>query len=263
MTRAQLIGRVLKPILYLSALGPAVYTGLALGLGWVAGDEVKFLQHVTGTTVLLTLFITLSITPLRRLTGWNDLIRVRRLIGLTAFWYALLHFMSYVVFDQLLSLPDIAEDVAKHPWVLVGFASLLMLVPLAITSTKGWVRRLGGKRWQRLHRLIYPAAIGGVLHYLWLVKRDVSDPRWFALALGIILTARIWAGRRDGGKARGPRGDPILRGLSPPALPHVRLSTCCSGQPHVTPRRAERDVEKATELAGALLGDAFGEVCRD
>jgi sulfoxide reductase heme-binding subunit YedZ len=201
MTRARLITRVLKPILYLAALGPAVYTALALGLGWVTGDEVKFLQHVTGTTVLVTLFITLSVTPLRRLTGWNDLIRVRRLIGLTAFWYALLHFVSYLVFDQLLSLPDIAEDVAKHPWVLVGFASFLMLVPLAITSTKGWVRRLGGKRWQRLHRLIYPAAIGGVLHYLWLVKRDVTDPRWFALALGIILTARIWAGRRAGAKA--------------------------------------------------------------
>ena len=195
MTRARLISRVVKPTLYLAALGPAVYAGLALGLGWVDGDEVKFLQHVTGTTVLVALFVTLSITPLRRLTGWNDLIRVRRLIGLTAFWYALLHFLSYLVFDQLLSLPDIAKDVAKHPWVLVGFTSFLMLVPLAITSTKGWVRRLGGRRWQRLHRLIYPAAIGGVLHYLWLVKRDVTDPVYFGAALGVILVARVWVGR--------------------------------------------------------------------
>lgn len=201
MTRARLITRVVKPFLYMAATGPAVYAALALGLGWVAGDEVKFLQHVTGTTVLVCLFLTLSITPLRRITGWNDLIRVRRLIGLTAFWYALLHLTSYVVFDQLLSLPDIAEDVAKHPWVLVGFASFLMLVPLAVTSTQGWVRRLGGRRWQRLHRLIYPAAIGGVLHYLWLVKRDVTDPRWFAVVLGAILVARIWAGRREGGRA--------------------------------------------------------------
>lgn len=201
MTRARLVTRVLKPILYLAALGPAMYAGLALGLGWVNGDEVKFLQHVTGTTVLVVLFVTLSITPLRRLTGWNDLVRVRRLVGLTAFWYAVLHLLSYVVFDQLLSLPDIAEDVAKHPWVLVGFASFLMLVPLAVTSTKGWVRRLGGKRWQRLHRLIYPAAIGGVLHYLWLVKRDATDPRWFAIVLGGILAARVWAGRRHSGRA--------------------------------------------------------------
>jgi sulfoxide reductase heme-binding subunit YedZ len=214
MTRAGLIIRGLKPILYLAALGPAVYAGLALGLGRVAGDEVKFLQHVTGTTVLVTLFLTLSITPLRRLTGWNDLIRVRRLIGLTAFWYALLHFVSYVVFDQLLSLPDLAEDVAKHPWVLVGLASFLMLVPLAITSTSGWVRRLGGKRWQRLHRLIYPAAVGGVLHYLWLVKRDVTDPIYFAAALGLILMLRAWvaraADRRTGGRADRREGTETL-----------------------------------------------------
>lgn len=205
MTRAERVTRVAKPILYLAALGPAAYVALALALGWVTGDEVKFLQHVTGTTVLVSLFVTLSITPLRRLTGWSDLIRIRRLIGLTAFWYALLHFLSYLVFDQLLSLPDIAEDVAKHPWVLVGFASFLILIPLAVTSTKGWIRRLGGKRWQRLHRLIYPAAIGGVLHYLWLVKRDVTDPRWFGAALGLILLARVWvaraAVRREGGKA--------------------------------------------------------------
>jgi methionine sulfoxide reductase heme-binding subunit len=136
------------------------------------------------------------VTPLRRLTGWNEVIRVRRLIGLTAFWYALLHFVTYVVFDQSLSGADISADVAKHPWVLVGFASFLMLIPLAVTSTNGWVRRLGGRRWQRLHRLIYPTAVSGVLHYLWLVKKDVRTPLWFAASLVVLFAARLWVARR-------------------------------------------------------------------
>ena len=183
-------------MLAIAGLLPLAWTIGALSLGWVEGDQVKFIQHVTGTTVLVTLFLTLAVTPLRRLTGWNELVRRRRFIGLTAFWYALLHFLSYVVFDQALSPGDIAEDVAKHPWVLVGFTSFLLLVPLAVTSTAGWIRRLGGTRWRRLHALIYPAAIGGVLHYLWLVKRDVRTPIWFAAVLALLFVARIWGARR-------------------------------------------------------------------
>ncbi|HEU5040562.1 MAG TPA: protein-methionine-sulfoxide reductase heme-binding subunit MsrQ, partial [Gemmatimonadales bacterium] len=165
MTRAAWITRVVKPALYAAAAGPLLWIVAAFLADRVDGDEVEFIQHVTGTTVLVCLFVTLAITPLRRLTGVHELIRVRRLIGLTAFWYAVLHLLTYLVFDQALSPADIVEDVAKHPWVLLGFASFIMLVPLAVTSTRGWVRRLGGRRWQRLHRLIYPAAIGGVLHY--------------------------------------------------------------------------------------------------
>jgi sulfoxide reductase heme-binding subunit YedZ len=206
MTRVALITRVVKPLLYAAAVLPCVWIIFALGSGRVDGDQVKFIQHVTGTTVLATLLVTLAVTPLRRLTGWNEIIRTRRLIGLTAFWYALLHFVSYVVFDQSLSIADIAVDVAKHPWVLVGFASFLMLIPLAITSTNGWVRRLGGKRWQRLHRLIYPAAVGGVLHYLWLVKKDVSTPLSFGAVLVALLVARLWV-------AQGARRRPV-RALS-------------------------------------------------
>lgn len=119
--------------------------------------------------VLLTLLITLLVTPARRVTGWNEIIRVRRQVGLTTFWYALLHFLTYVV-----------------------FASFLLLVPLAITSTQGWVRRLGGKRWRRLHRLVYLVPVGGVLHYLWLVKKDVRAPFYFAVVLAAILAARVW-----------------------------------------------------------------------
>jgi methionine sulfoxide reductase heme-binding subunit len=191
MTRAALITRVVKPALYVAAVLPLAYLTLRLAGGSVEGDQVKFLQHVTGDTVLACLLLTLSVTPLRRLTGWSELIRVRRLIGLTAFWYAVLHFLSYLVFDQSLSVPDIVGDIAKHPWVLLGFAAFLMLIPLAVTSTKGWIRRLGGKRWNLLHRLVYPATALGVVHYLWLVKKDVTDPLYWAVALAALFALRL------------------------------------------------------------------------
>ena len=191
MTRAALITRVVKPVLFVLAPVPLAYAVARLANGSVEGDQVKFLQHVTGDTVLACLLLTLSVTPLRRLSGWNELIRVRRLLGLTAFWYALIHFVSYVVFDHSLSPSDIGSDIIEHPWVLVGFTSLVLLVPLAVTSTKGWIRRLGGKRWNRLHRLIYPATAAGLIHYFWLVKKDVSDPIYWAAALLVVLALRF------------------------------------------------------------------------
>ncbi len=192
MTRAALITRVIKPILYLLAVLPLAWILFALFTGLVMGDQVKFMQHVTGDTVLTCLMLTLAVTPIRRLTGWNEIIRVRRLIGLTAFWYACLHLTTYLVFDQLLDVGEIAKDIEKHPWVLVGFLAFLCLIPLAITSTNGWIRRLGGKRWQRLHRLVYAAAIAGVLHYLWLVKKDISAPLTYGAVLAVLLLTRVW-----------------------------------------------------------------------
>jgi methionine sulfoxide reductase heme-binding subunit len=209
VTRVAVVTRVVKPLLYLAAVVPCAWVAYALAAGLVDGDQVKFIQHVTGLTVLVSLFVTLSVTPLRRLTGWNEVIRTRRLIGLTAFWYALLHLLTYVVFDQSLSVADIAEDVAKHPWVLVGFTSFLLLVPLAVTSTNGWIRRLGGKRWRRLHALIYPAAIGGVLHFLWLVKKDVRTPLYFAVVLAVLLGVRLWIAGTARGARPVPRGRPV------------------------------------------------------
>jgi methionine sulfoxide reductase heme-binding subunit len=153
---------------------------------------VKFMQHVTGDTALTCLMLSLTITPLRRLTGWNEIIRVRRLIGLTAFWYACLHLTTYIVFDQDLSLMEITKDIVKHPWVLVGFTAFLCLIPLAITSTNGWIRRLGGKRWNRLHRLVYVAGFAGVLHYFWLVKKDIHYPLLYGLVLIVLLGSRVW-----------------------------------------------------------------------
>lgn len=195
MTRAALITRVVKPALYVAAVLPLSWLLFTLLTGRVMGDEVKFMQHVTGDTVLTCLMLTLAVTPLRRLTGWNEIIRVRRLIGLTAFWYACLHLSTYLVFDQSLSIDEIMRDIVKHPWVLVGFTGFLCLVPLAITSTRGWVRRLGGKRWQRLHRLVYVAAAAGVLHYFWLVKKDVQAPLVYGAVLLVLLGSRVWLAR--------------------------------------------------------------------
>ena len=206
MKRAAVITRVVKPVLYLAATLPLAWLLFALLTGRVMGDQVKFMQHVTGDTVLSCLMLTLAVTPLRRLTGWNELIKVRRLIGLTAFWYACLHLTTYLVFDQSLSMSEIVKDIMKHPWVLVGFTAFLCLVPLAITSTTGWVRRLGGKRWQRLHRLVYVAATAGVLHYWWLVKKDVSLPLTYGAVLLLLLGSRVWfASQRRVGRSSVPR----------------------------------------------------------
>jgi sulfoxide reductase heme-binding subunit YedZ len=193
VTRAALVRRVIKPALYVTAVFPLAWLLFALFSGLVMGDQVKFIQHVTGDTVLTCLMLTLTITPLRRVTGWNEIIRVRRLIGLTAFWYACLHLTTYVVFDQSLSVSEIMTDIEKHPWVLVGFTGFLCLIPMAITSTNGWVRRLGGKRWQQLHRLVYVAAAAGVLHYFWLVKKDVTYPLTYGAVLLVLLLSRLWS----------------------------------------------------------------------
>jgi methionine sulfoxide reductase heme-binding subunit len=192
MTRVAIVTRVVKPVLYLASVLPLAWLFFALFTGRVMGDQVKFMQHVTGDTVLTCLMLTLSITPLRRITGWNEIIRIRRLTGLTAFWYACLHLTTYLVFDQELSVSEILADIKKHPWVLVGFTAFLCLVPLAITSTNGWVRRLGGKRWRRLHRLVYVAAAAGVLHYLWLVKKDATYPLLYGVVLLVLLGSRVW-----------------------------------------------------------------------
>ena len=206
--------RLLKPVLFAAALGPfiwLVHAGFNAGLGT---DPVETIASVTGTSALVVLFATLAVTPVRRLTGWNPLIRVRRMLGLFAFFYAVLHAVDYFVFDQSLSVPDIVEDVIKHPWVALGFGALVMILALAVTSTNGWIRRLGGKRWNRLHRLIYPAAIAASTHFFLAVKRDVSVPLAFAVVLVVLLGVRVAVRTRPAGPARARRPDP-------PPLPEV------------------------------------------
>lgn len=157
----------------------------------LGANPIEFITHETGTFALAFLVVTLSISPIRRLTGWHEVIRVRRMLGLFAFFYACLHFLTWFVFDHTLDVGGMIEDVAKRPYITVGMTAFLMMLPLALTSTTAMIRRLG-KRWQMLHRLTYAAAVAGVVHFWWLVKADITEPRRWALALTVLLGLRAW-----------------------------------------------------------------------
>ena len=190
MTDAQLIRRVIKPALWVLGLAPLLYLLNRTRLGDLGFDPIRTITHFTGRTAITILFITLTVTPLRRLTGWNPLIKVRRLIGNFAFFYALIHFLIYAVFDRELSPVGLGEDIAKRPWITVGFTTFLILLTLAITSPQAMVRKLG-KRWQTLHRLIYLAAGLAVLHFTWAQKKDIRLPLIYAAVLAVILGSRL------------------------------------------------------------------------
>jgi sulfoxide reductase heme-binding subunit YedZ len=201
MTQGQWVRRVLKPAIFVAALIPFALLVRDTVTGNLAAEPVKDLTHRTGETALFLLAATLAVTPLRRITRFSALVNVRRMVGLFAFFYAVLHFGIYVadqtVFaGQGLSLALVVEDVAKRPYITVGFTAFLLLIPLALTSTKGWIRRLGGKRWQAVHRLVYVSASLGVLHFLWLVKADVRRPVMYGIAVVVLLAARLWRARR-------------------------------------------------------------------
>jgi len=183
----------LKGLVFLAALVPLARIIYAIALDPISlgANPAESILHMTGDWVIYFLLITLAVTPLRKLTGWNDLIKIRRMLGLFAFFYACIHFLSYIGFDRLFDLSDMAREIVKRPFILVGFAAFVLLVPLAITSTRGWVLRLGGARWSALHKAIYPIAILGVVHYWWLVKRDITWPLVFAVVLAGLLAYRI------------------------------------------------------------------------
>lgn len=196
LDRNQQIRWINKPILFIAALIPLaflIYRGLINDLG---ANPIETINRYTGDWVLRFLLITLAVTPLRRLTGWNGLLRYRRMLGLFAFFYACVHFLSWAWLDQYFVLADIVQDVAKRPYITVGFASFLMLIPLALTSTNAMIRRLGAKRWQQLHRLVYLIGIGGVVHFLWLVKSDIREPLVYGAVLALLLGFRLWDWRR-------------------------------------------------------------------
>lgn len=185
--------RLTKPVVFLVCLLPLVYllarayelAGLGLG-----ANPIEELLHELGRWGLKLLLLTLTVTPLRRWTGWNWLIGYRRMLGLFAFFYIVLHFTVYAVLDQGLDMAAIIEDVLKRPYITLGMAGLLMLIPLAVTSTRGMMRRLG-KRWQKLHRLVYVIAIVAVWHFYWQVKLDTLEPALYALVLAGLLGARL------------------------------------------------------------------------
>jgi len=181
---------VAKAVLFLACLiplGRLIWLAFSDGLG---ANPIEFITRSTGTWTLVFLLITLSVTPLRHLTGRNALIRYRRMLGLFAFFYACLHFTTYIWLDQFFEWPAIVKDVIKRPFITMGFAAFVLLIPLAATSTQAMQRRLK-RRWQQLHRLVYLIATCGVLHYWWLVKKDVTEPAWYALALALLLGFRL------------------------------------------------------------------------
>jgi len=183
-------------------LGILVREGFTGGLG---ANPVEFIEHATGDWTLRFLAITLAITPLRKLLGLPLLIRYRRMVGLFAFFNACLHFSTYLIFDQMLSLSEMWQDVMKRRYITLGFTGFVLLVPLAVTSTAGWIRRLGGRRWQRLHQAIYLTAIAGVIHYYWLVKSDVRQPLLYAGIFGVLLAWRLFNWMRQRSRETAPR----------------------------------------------------------
>ncbi len=185
--------RYLKPVLFLACLAPLgtlVWRGFHSTLG---ANPIETITHSTGDWTLTFLLITLSITPLRRLTRQYWLIGLRRMLGLFAFFYGSLHLMTYVWLDKFFDVHEMLADIAKRRFITAGMTAFTLMIPLALTSTKWSIRKLGGKRWQLLHRLIYASAAAGVIHYVWLVKADLKKPLEYGLVLGVLLLYRILA----------------------------------------------------------------------
>lgn len=191
LLRKPFLSKWSKVAVFIICVSPLAYLGWRTYQGQLTANPVEFIQHFTGDWTLRFLLITLSITPLRKLLDVPDLIRFRRMLGLFAFFYVCLHFLTYIGPDQSFDLAGMWKDVAKRPFITVGFLGFVLLIPLALTSTKGWIRRLGGKRWQALHRLIYVSALCGVVHYYWLVKSDHRLPLVYGAILAALLVYRL------------------------------------------------------------------------
>ena len=192
------LARAARPVAWILCLLPAAMLGWNLWLAFegrpnsLGAEPVERIQQETGEWALRFLALTLAVTPARRLLGWGWLVPYRRMLGLFAFFYASLHLANFIGLDHFFAFGDIAEDIFERPWITIGMVSFLLLVPLAITSTKGWIRRLGGRKWRRLHQLIYLAAAGGTLHFLMAVKQDLREPIIYAAIFGVLLGLRAW-----------------------------------------------------------------------
>lgn len=182
----------LKTALFFASLLPLLRLGWLGYFSQLGANPIEFITRSLGTWTLVFLLLTLCVTPLRHLSGWAWLIKLRRMVGLFAFFYASLHFITYIWLDQFFDLNAMVKDVIKRPFITIGFAAFILLLPLAITSSNAMIKKLGGKSWQRLHRLIYIIAVLAVLHYWWLVKKDVSQPLVYAVLLGVLLAYRVW-----------------------------------------------------------------------
>ena len=184
--------KLYKLLLFVNALVPLALLGWDWRRGQLGANPLDFITRTTGTLTLLFLLLTLAVTPLRKLTGLQWLVRLRRMLGLYAFFYGALHFLTYVWFDKSFALGDITVDVGRRPFIAVGMLAFFSMAPLAVTSTDRMIKRLGGKRWQKLHRLTYVAAAAGVVHYYLLVKSDTTKPFVFAALLLLLLGYRLY-----------------------------------------------------------------------
>ena len=198
--------RLLKPAVFLICLAPMALLVLAIINGQLSANPLEDIRDSTGIWTLRFLIFTLSISPLRQIAGWRSLIRFRRMIGLFAFYYGAVHFVTYVWLDQFFAFGEMVADLTKRRFIMAGYLSFVLLVPLALTSTKNWILRLGGKRWQMLHRLIYVSAAAGVVHYFWRVKLDVERPMIYFGVLVCLLGFRVVQrfGARRGSQPRPP-----------------------------------------------------------
>jgi methionine sulfoxide reductase heme-binding subunit len=207
--RTKVIRFVIKPVVFLAALGPAVYLTWAALTNNLSANPLSDVTNETGVWTLRFVCITLLLTPFRRIVGVNLVSPFRRMMGLYAFFYGTLHFLTYLILDRFAGLVDFpggivsfttvkrlvassVGDVAMRPFITVGFTAFVLMIPLALTSTTGWIRRLGGKRWAALHRLVYVTAIAGVVHYWWLVKSDVRRPMIYGAIVAVLLGARLY-----------------------------------------------------------------------
>ena len=180
-----------KVVAFLICLGPLAELVVRQYRQDLGANPVEYITHQTGTWALRFLALTLAISPARKLLALPDLIRFRRMLGLYAFFYAYLHLVTYVWLDKFFDFAEMWKDVWKRPFITAGVTAFLLMLPLALTSTAGWIRRLGGRRWQMLHRLVYGSAIAGVIHYYWLVKSDVRAPLTYAAIFAVLFLVRL------------------------------------------------------------------------
>jgi methionine sulfoxide reductase heme-binding subunit len=183
--------KLFKPLVFVLALLPAGHLAYRTYSNDLGVNPAETLQLETGGWALKFLLMTLAITPLRRLTGWNRVIQYRRMVGLFAFFYASVHFLTYIVLDKYFAFGEMIADIAKRPFITAGFIAFVAMVPLAVTSTKGWIRRLG-RRWQSLHRLIYLSGVAAAVHFVWKVKVAVGEPVYYAIIMALLLGFRVF-----------------------------------------------------------------------
>jgi sulfoxide reductase heme-binding subunit YedZ len=182
---------VVKPAVWIACLTPLSLLVLHAFRGELSANPVEDVTNTTGIWTLRLIVATLAITPLRWLTGINQLIQYRRVVGLFAFFYGSLHFLTYFILDHQLQFGGLWDDVKKRPYITAGFTAFVLMIPLAITSTTRWIRRMGGRNWNLLHRLIYITALAAVLHYFWKVKLDTTNPIYYGLVVGALLAVRV------------------------------------------------------------------------